>query len=82
MITRDYIQPRIPQLAIIGFSESIANLYTSERRCRRLTELLEGAFKLPSIKEMEVDVGKWDKSMKEYSGQNYPRSCFGGALVE
>ncbi|WRX15035.1 Flavin monooxygenase-like - like 10, partial [Theobroma cacao] len=75
--TRECIHPRIPQVAVIGFSESNANLFTSEIRCRWLAELLDGTFKLPSIKEMEEDVGKWDKYMKENSGQDYRRSCIG-----
>uniref|UniRef100_A0A5B7BBY5 Flavin-containing monooxygenase n=1 Tax=Davidia involucrata TaxID=16924 RepID=A0A5B7BBY5_DAVIN len=78
---RECIHPQIPQLAIIGFSESVANLYTSEIRCRWLAELLDGTFKLPSIKDMEKDVAKWDEYMKRYSGQYYRRSCIGALHI-
>ncbi|TYH31799.1 hypothetical protein ES288_A01G201000v1 [Gossypium darwinii] len=78
---RECIQPRIPQLAVIGYSESIANLYTSEIRCRWLAELLDGTFKLPSIEEMEKDVRKWDEYLKQYSGGYYRRKCIGALHV-
>ncbi|OWM84014.1 probable flavin-containing monooxygenase 1 [Punica granatum] len=78
---RQCIHPRIPQLAILGFSESFSNLYTSEIRCRWLFELLDGTFKLPSIKEMEKDIEDWDSFMKRYSGNSYRRSCIGALHI-
>lgn len=50
-------------------------------RCRWVAELLEGTFKLPSIKEMEKDIQAWDKYMKQYSGGYYRRSCIGALHI-
>ncbi|KAI4350225.1 hypothetical protein L6164_004698 [Bauhinia variegata] len=78
---RECIHAEIPQMAVIGFSESLSNLYTSEMRCRWLAELLDGRFKMPSIEEMKKEVRKWDEYKKKYSGKYYRRSCIGALQI-
>ncbi|KAL7156323.1 hypothetical protein ABFS83_02G001600 [Erythranthe nasuta] len=79
---RRCVHPRIPQVAFIGFSESIANLFTSEMTCRWLAELLDGTFNLPIIREMEKDAYEWDEYMKKSSGEYYnSRSCLAGVQI-
>ncbi|XP_038722705.1 probable flavin-containing monooxygenase 1 [Tripterygium wilfordii] len=78
---RECIHPRIPQLAVIGFSEGASNLFLSEIRCRWLAELLDGKFKLPSIQVMEKDVSKWSEYWKQASGPYYRKSCIGAIQI-
>lgn len=76
---RECIHPRIPQLAVIGYSVTLLNVLTTEMRCRWLAHLLKGTFMLPRIKEMEEDVLRWAKYMKKYSIE-YNRRSFLGVL--
>ncbi|KAK9269274.1 hypothetical protein L1049_001044 [Liquidambar formosana] len=78
---RQIIHPCIPQLAIIGYSESLANLPTFEIRCQWLADFLGGTFELPSVREMEKDVAMWENYMKQYAGKSYRRSCVAGIHV-
>ncbi|KAG8367496.1 hypothetical protein BUALT_Bualt16G0078000 [Buddleja alternifolia] len=79
---RQMIHPRIPQVAVIGYSESFSNLYTFEMRSIWLSFFLDQTFELPSIKEMEKDIKMWEKYMKRYAGNGkFRRACVGGVPI-
>lgn len=65
---------------MIGFLQSISNLYTAELRCCWLFELLDGKFKLPSIEKMDNEVFEWVNFMKKNHGDGlYSKTLFGSS---
>ncbi|EOY31265.1 Flavin-dependent monooxygenase 1, putative [Theobroma cacao] len=78
---RQIIPPRIPQLAIIGYAESLSNLATSEIRCQWLAHFLGENMDLPSVREMEKDVKIWDKYIKQNANKYFRRSCIAGVQI-
>lgn len=79
---RQMIHPKIPQLAVVGYSESLANLYTFEMRCQWLSFFLDQKFQFPSVKQMENDVKMWENHMKKYAGNNmYRRACIASTHI-
>ncbi|XP_010229083.1 probable flavin-containing monooxygenase 1 [Brachypodium distachyon] len=71
---RGTIHPRIPNMAFVGYVESVSNLHTSELRCRWLAGLLEGRFALPSVGEMMAHVEDEAEAMKRTT-RFYRRHC-------
>ncbi|GAV73909.1 FMO-like domain-containing protein [Cephalotus follicularis] len=77
---RQIIHPRIPQLAVIGFTEGISNLFSSEIRCQWLAHFFDGGFKLPTTKQMEKEVAIWENYFNRI-GKKFGKSCISNTHI-
>lgn len=50
-------------------------------RAKWVAALLEGAFKLPSVDEMEKNITRWDEYMKQSTGEYHYRSSIGALEI-
>ncbi|KAH9305700.1 hypothetical protein KI387_010104 [Taxus chinensis] len=71
---RGRVHPRISQMAILGYSESLSNLHSSELRSQWLAHFISGKIVLPSIKEMEAYTDMYENYVKRIT-PFYWKSC-------
>nr|XP_043630834.1 probable flavin-containing monooxygenase 1 [Erigeron canadensis] len=71
---RSTINPFIPNMAFMGYVESVSNLQTSEIRCKWLSRLIGGKFKLPSMEKMLEQITTEMEIMKKTT-RFYKRTC-------
>ncbi|PSS20758.1 Flavin-containing monooxygenase [Actinidia chinensis var. chinensis] len=71
---RGTIHPFIPNMAFVGFIESVSNLHTAELRCKWLGGLIDEQFKLPSVEKMLHQAFQEMELMKTTT-RFYKRSC-------
>ncbi|XP_038880053.1 probable flavin-containing monooxygenase 1 [Benincasa hispida] len=71
---RGTINPMIPNMAFVGYLESVANLHTSELRSIWLARLVDEKFKLPETREMVEQINQEMEVMKRTT-RFYKRHC-------
>lgn len=71
---RGTINPLIPNMAFVGYIESVSNLHTAEIRCKWLSRLVDDQFKLPGVEKMLEQIGKEMEIMRRTT-RFYKRSC-------
>ncbi|XP_028777361.1 probable flavin-containing monooxygenase 1 [Neltuma alba] len=71
---RGTIHPLIPNMAFVGYVESVSNLQTAELRCKWLARLADEQFKLPSVKKMIEQTSEEIEVMKRTT-RFYKRHC-------
>lgn len=71
---RGIIHPLIPNMAFVGYVESVSNLHTSELRGKWLARVVDMKFKLPTVETMMERTRKEMEVMKR-STRFYKRNC-------
>ncbi|KAF3446134.1 hypothetical protein FNV43_RR11313 [Rhamnella rubrinervis] len=68
------IHPLIPNMAFVGYIESVSNLHTAEIRCKWLSKLVDDEFKLPNVENMLQQISREMEVMKRTT-RFYKRHC-------
>ncbi|CAI0387558.1 unnamed protein product [Linum tenue] len=71
---RGTINPLIPNMAFVGYIESVANLHTAELRSIWLARLADKKFKLPKVEKMCEHISQEIEIMKKTT-RFYQRHC-------
>ncbi|XP_021750104.1 probable flavin-containing monooxygenase 1 [Chenopodium quinoa] len=74
------INPMIPNMAFIGYVETVSNLQTAELRCKWLARLVDDRFKLPSVENMLGHIEKEVEVMKRTT-RFYKRQCISTYII-
>ncbi|XP_065850149.1 probable flavin-containing monooxygenase 1 [Euphorbia lathyris] len=71
---RGTIHPLVPNMAFVGYVESVANLPTSELHSIWLARLVDNKFKLPTVEKMLEQVDK-ETEVSKRTTRFYKRHC-------
>ncbi|CAN6276912.1 unnamed protein product [Urochloa humidicola] len=65
---RQCLHPRIPQVAVIGYSNTGSSMYHYEMVAKWVAHLLGGAVRLPGVAGMERSVAEWGDYARRHGG--------------
>ena len=68
-------------MAVIGYAESLTNIYAIEMMAKWVARFRDGAFRLPSVRRMERSVAEWGAYMRRSGGERFRRSCLGAVNI-
>ncbi|RLM64790.1 hypothetical protein C2845_PM16G19890 [Panicum miliaceum] len=76
---RQCMHPRIPQMAVIGYSDNPSSIYVYEMMAKWVVHLLDGAFRLPGVARMERSVAEWGEYVKRHGVVDGEGPCISAA---